>query len=139
MQVTYIGNTTIKHGADFGEPPLGTVVLGAGEQIISIFGTSEVLIYSIGFTTSWGAVYGPWGGSTGYGFSIDGPVYGLYGGMANEIFGSIGIWTSDPLPEPSPTPAPNPPGLMRSKMFGGSSLTDSRWDDGSQYPGNACY
>jgi hypothetical protein len=120
IQVTYIGNTTLKHGADYGEPPLGTVVLGAGEQISSVFGTSEILIYSIGFTTSWGTVYGPWGGPTGYGFSIDGPVYGFYGGMANEILGSIGTWTTDPLPAANPIPVPNPDGMMRSKMFGGT-------------------
>ncbi len=134
--MTYIGNTAFKHGKDFGEPPTATVVLSAGEELTSIYGTNNFCIRTLGFTTSWGSVYGPWGESPGpLSFSLTGPIYGVYGGMADDIFGSIGIWTTDPPPSPAPIPAPNPVGMRRSKMFGGSAI--SQWDDGSKFAGKA--
>jgi hypothetical protein len=136
MQVTYIGNTTFKRGNDFGEPPAGTIVLVAGEQISSIFGNSDWGINSIGFSTSIGTVYGPWGGPRGSSYSVSGPVYGFYGGLWGDVLGSFGIWTTDPPQPPTPTPASNPAGMMRSKMFGGSLPNDTLWDDGSSFAGN---
>jgi hypothetical protein len=136
IQVTYIGNTIRKHGYDFDERPVGTVVLADGEDLTSIFGQSDALIRCIGFTTSSGAIYGPWGDRTrGIAFSFDGPVYGLYGGLWGDVLSAFGTWTTDSPPPPSPTPVPNPPGLIRSKMFGGSSLTDNQWDDGTTFAG----
>jgi hypothetical protein len=133
-----MGNTTLKHGNDYGEAPTSTVVLAAGEGISSIFGNADWGINSIGFALNSGTVYGPWGGPGGFGYTISGPVYGFYGGMRGSILGSLGIWTTDPPPLPSPTPAPNPAGMMRSKMFGSALPTDTQWDDGSTFAGNPC-
>jgi hypothetical protein len=97
--VTYTGNTTLKHGNNYGDQPTGTVLLAAGEQISSIFGKADHYIRSIGFTTTWGAVLGPWGDTAaGQGYSISGPVYGLYGGLWGDVLGSLGTWTTDPAP-----------------------------------------
>jgi hypothetical protein len=134
--VTYIGGTTLEHGVARGKSPPGTVVLADGEQIISIFGTAAILIRSIGFVTTSGAIYGPWGGPGGGEFSINGPVYGFYGDLCGDILGQLGIWTMDSSTPPSPTPSPNPPGMLRSKMFGGVSLIQNGWDDTSTFAGN---
>ncbi len=135
--MTYIGNTTFKHGNDLGVPPAATVVLSPGEDITSIFGNSGWFIRSLGFTTSWGTVYGPWGDPSETAFSIPGPVFGFYGAHWGNIFSSFGIWTTDPPSVPGPTPAPNPAGVFRSKMFGGLSVNDTRWDHGSTFAGNS--
>jgi hypothetical protein len=137
MQVTYIGNITQKHGLDYGNTPTGTVVLHPGEQITSIFGRNWWWLSSIGFTTSWEAIYGPWGDLEGGwdAYSLDGPVYGLFGGFTGSVISGLGIWTTDNSLPPSPTPAPNPPGMMRTKMFGGSSPSESQWDDGPNFAG----
>jgi hypothetical protein len=74
IQVRYIGNTTFKHGDDYGEAPTVTIVFGGREQITSIFGRADRSINSIGITTSTGKIYGPWGGPEGDAFSIPGPV-----------------------------------------------------------------
>jgi hypothetical protein len=133
--VTYIGNTIQKHGVDLGKSPTATVLLDDGEQISSIFGTVDLLIRSIGFATTSGAIYGPWGKTDGSVFSINGPVYGFYGGLWDDVLGKLGIWTTDPPIVPTPTPSPNPSGVMRSRMFGGASFIDSRWDDGANFAG----
>ncbi len=134
--MTYIGNTTFKHGNDFGQNPAGTVVFAAGEEITSIFGDAGSLINSIGFKTSWGAVYGPWGGGGGVPYLVDGPVYGFYGGVVGDVVSAFGIWTTD-SPSAPPPPAPNPTGMVRSKMFGTSSATDGAWDDHPTFAGNS--
>ncbi len=133
--MTYIGDTTFKHGADFGDPPTGTVVLAVGEEITSIFGHTGYGIHSMGFTTSLGAIYGPWGQLENDEYLIAGPVYGFFGGMWGDILTSFGIWTTDPRAT-TLRPAPNPPGMMRSIMYGGSSLPENQWDDGSTMIGN---
>jgi hypothetical protein len=133
----YIGNTTTKHGYDYGERPKGTVVLEPGEQISSVFGNADWAINSMGFTTCSGAIYGPWGGTGGSAFSIDGPVYGLFGGLWGDILGSFGAWTTNTATPNNPVLGPNPSGMMRSKLFGSSLLNDSHWDDGSTFPGDS--
>jgi hypothetical protein len=135
FQVTYIGNTTLKHGNDYGDAPTGTIVLGTGEHITSVFGRADRSINSIGITTSMGATYGPWGGPEGVTYSIPGPVYGFHGGLQGDVLGSLGTWTLDSPQMASKYMVPNQPGMMRSKMFGGSSLIDSEWDDGSTFSG----
>jgi hypothetical protein len=141
FQVTYIGNTTRKRGLDYGNPPTATVVLSPGEQITNVFGSAWWFIVSIGFTTSSGTVYGPWGDWNGgwSKFSLDGPVYGFYGGWWGSDLSGIGIWTTNRTTTPPPTPNPgiNPRGMMRSRMFGGSLSTDSQWDDGSTFAGSS--
>jgi hypothetical protein len=97
-----MGNTTLKHGNDYGEQPSGTVLLAAAEQVNSIFGNADRYIRSIGFTTSSGAVFGPWGDTdAGRGYSISGPVYGLYGGLWGDVLGSLGAWTTEPSSLPN--------------------------------------
>ncbi len=131
----YIGNTTSKHGNDYGEAPTATIVLGTGEQITSIFGKAGRIINSFGITTSTGKVHGPWGGREGVAYSIPGPVYGLHGGLQGDVLGSLGTWTTDPPEMAIKYWAANQPGMMRSKLFGGASVMDSEWDDGSTFPG----
>ncbi len=111
VQVTYIGNTTFKHGDDYGEAPIVTIVFGAGEQITSIYGRTDRSINSIGITTSTGTVHGPWGGHAGDAFSIPGPVYGLHGGLQNDVLGSLGTWTTQPPKLRKQYLAPTQPGM----------------------------
>jgi hypothetical protein len=111
------------------------MVLIAGEQITSIFGNADQDINSIGFTTSSGTEYGPWGGPEGFDYSIYGPIYGLHGALRGNVLGALGTWTTDPPDMRTPTSAPSPTGMTKSKMFGSSLPTDSEWDDGSTFPG----
>jgi hypothetical protein len=70
-----------------------------GDHISSIFGNADNLVRSIGFTTSSGAVHGPWGErNAGSDYLIPGPVYGLYGGLWGDVLGSFGTWTAEPPP-----------------------------------------
>jgi hypothetical protein len=97
IQVTYIGNTTVKHGNHYGKAPTGTMVLAGGDQISSTFGNADKLVRSIGFTTISGAVFGPWGeNNTGSDYIFPGPVYGFYGGLWGDVLGSLGTWTIYP-------------------------------------------
>jgi hypothetical protein len=89
----------------------------------------------MGFTTSSGEIFGPWGELDNDEYSIAGPVYGFYGAMWGDVLTSIGIWTSDPPPSPSLSPALNPPGMMRSIMYGDTSPGENQWDDGSTLTG----
>ncbi len=121
IQVTYIGSTTFKHGNDYGEAPNVTIDFGTGEQITSIFGRAGRSINSIGFTTSTGTVYGPWGGREGDAFSIPGPVYGLHGGLQNDVLGSLGTWTVEPPKLLNQYLAPIQPGIGSNAAISAAS------------------
>ncbi len=137
--MTYIGNTTFKHGADFGQAPVGTFTLSADEQIVAVDGASGLYIDRIGFFTSKGNRYGPYGSPGDINFRLGGPVYGFYGGYDGTPFVSgIGIWTlPSPTPPPSPSSPPPPPVPGRSQLpvFSGHGDLSSTWDDGALFTG----
>jgi hypothetical protein len=147
LQVTYLNGPSLKHGTDMGEPrtPAGTVLLDPFEQVVGIIGTSESLVNSIGFNTSWGRAYGPWGSRTGSPFANPGTVYGFYGGNKWGCIGAIGTWValvpppSDPSSLMSPSPPPPPTrGTSKSPRFGSTAGFDTIWDDGPSHSGQPC-
>ncbi len=96
--MTYIGNTVIKHGDECGQTaPTATVTLASDEQITGVNLRTGSVMDSIGFTTNKGNTYGPWGGTGGDPFRLEGPVYGFYGGHARwggcVPLSSLGTWT----------------------------------------------
>jgi hypothetical protein len=141
QQVTYNGNTTMRHGDVNGLRFAGSFTLAPDEQIISVHGRSGVGLDSLGFTTSKGNIYGPWGGTGGGPYRINGPVCGFHGGRGNggSLLNAIGVWTiSSPgsPPPPSKPPPPPIPGMIQSPMFGGQSNLSSTWDDGASFAGH---
>jgi hypothetical protein len=139
-QVTYVGGTVLKRGDDCGQNPVGSFTLSADEQIIVVSGGAGYNIDRIGFTTSKGNTYGPWGGTGGSAFRLEGPVYGFYGGINHwgqyYALGGVGTWT-DPTPTPAaPSSPPSPPILdMRSPVFGSQNSLSLTWDDRAAFPG----
>jgi hypothetical protein len=134
------------HGTDMGDPssPTGAVALEQCEQIVGMFGSAGGLIYSIGFRTSLGRVYGPWGSTRGDPFSYPGVVYGFYGGEKWGSIAAIGAWVAILTPPPPPSPplpaSPPPPtrGMLKSPLFGASGDLTVEWDDGPSRDGQPC-
>jgi hypothetical protein len=126
-------------------PPAGALLLEQSEELLGIFGAGESLVHSIGFNTSRGRVYGPWGSIRGSPFAYAGVVYGIYGGEKWGCVGAIGVWVAllaPPSGPPSVTlPSPPPPptrGTSKSPRFGASSGVDTVWDDGPSHGGKPC-
>jgi hypothetical protein len=148
LQVTYLDGPTIMHGKDMGDhsSPAGALSLEKCEQLVGIFGASGSLLYSIGFNTSLGRVYGPWGTSRGESFAYPGIVYGFYGGEKWGCIGGIGAWVAPPGPPlvPPPSLAPSPPplptrGMSKSPLFGSSTGPFTSWDDGPSHAGPSLF
>jgi hypothetical protein len=58
-----------------------TVSLQPGETISAVFGRTGDLVDAIGFWTSVGRQFGPYGGIGGAPFEFNGPVYAFFGGI----------------------------------------------------------
>jgi hypothetical protein len=140
-QVTYIGGTVIKHGDDCGAPPLANFTLSSDEQITVVNVRTGDFIDSIGFVTSKGNTYGPYGGGGGGPTRLEGRVHAFYGGIFRlfgcPILSSIGIWT-DPPPTPAAPTSPSPPPVLdvKSALFGRQSALPTTWDDRAAYTGH---
>jgi hypothetical protein len=144
LQVTYLDGPTGMHGTDMGDPsmPAGSVVLKDCEQIVTIYGTSASLVNAIGFNTSLGRVYGPWGTLKGATFAYPGAVYAFFGGEKCGCIGAIGAWVDPPGPPTQPpqplSPSPPPPptrGMSKSPLFGAGRGLNRVWDDGPSHTG----
>lgn len=99
-----IGNPESRPQPDY------TVVLGAGEQLVGAFGGTGQGTY-IGFYTSTGQQYGPYGRVQGTPFTFWGPIYGISVSYTASALQSWTFWTdppSPPPPPPSPAPPPSP-------------------------------
>jgi hypothetical protein len=147
-QITYLDGPTIMHGTDMGNAslPTASVNLERCEQLVGILGTSDSLVYSIGFNTSEGRVYGPWGSPLGKPFTYPGAVFGFFGAERWGCIAAIGVWVADlatlfdSLPPPSPVPPPPPTrGMSKSPVFGGNDGLNTPWDDGPSHEGSPSY
>jgi hypothetical protein len=145
LQLAYTDGPTIMHGTDMGDNSLtaGAIQLDDCEQLSGIFGTSGSLVYSIGFNTSLGHVYGPWGSTQGQVFAYSGAIYGFFGGDKWGSIGALGAWVALSVPPVPPSPPAHPPpplatrGMTKSPLFGGSGGVNTPWDDGPSHAGQA--
>jgi hypothetical protein len=85
------------HGSDNGFPrrPDGDVPFLNGNTFrgIRMFGTAtDSRVTSIGFQTTKGRTYGPWGGGGGGTFSVEGNVLSFFGALQNRSVSGIGLW-----------------------------------------------
>jgi hypothetical protein len=65
----------------------------SAEHIIRVFGTvSGNSITSIGFRSTKGFIYGPYGPGSGEPFTVDGLVLGFFGALNNRVLSGIGVW-----------------------------------------------
>ena len=72
------------------------VKIDEGERIIAVFGKSGGLLDQIGFVTSHGRIFGPYGGSGGGNFNVNScELRGIYG-RAGGLIDSIGFFCSKP-------------------------------------------
>ncbi len=112
-QVTYRAGLVQAHGQVSGTPA-GNVVLSEQEQLTGMFGKAGPLISQLGFNSSRGTPYGPWGGGTsGFPFASGGPVVAIFGGTRagccpENCLVALGVWMSNILAPPT-VPAPPPP------------------------------
>ncbi len=106
--MTYVGGATNTWG--WANGALSSFTLKANEQIISVTGRSGYMLDQITFTTNLGNTFGPFGGSGGARFRVNGPIIGFYGTIAYGCVQGLGFWTLSSLisPPPPPTP-PSPP------------------------------
>jgi hypothetical protein len=131
------------------------ISLQPGERISGAFGRMSERLEAIGFWTSAGRQYGPYGGTGGGSFAFNGPVYAMFGfSIWNyQSFTGIGFWTDVPPPPPrlpaSASPPPSPPvtgpspparlpppnlGRIESALYG--QVGDGAfWNDGATYSG----
>ncbi len=142
----YRGGLVQAHGQVDGFPA-GNIVLDAQEQLVGMFGKAGPSISQLGFKSSYGISYGPWGGAMGgSSFASGGPVVAFFGAMRadsccpQDCLGALGVWISNvPAPPQLPAPPPPPPparGMFQSQLFGGNQdFAYSDWDDGPLYPG----
>ena len=151
------GNT---YGRDADFP----VLFSTGDVVVGAFGTHDTqylngfpccnqnpVFRSIGFRTSSGKQYGPYGQATlGTEWMHTGPIRGFYGALTYNIPRSLGFYVdatstppalpAPPSPPPSPPARPSPPNLGRIKSSVGAGdpiggATEVRWDDGPNYQG----
>lgn len=129
-QVTYNGNKVFTRGRTGGNPT-GSITLAPGETITAIFGGSGAIVDRVGFRTSFGRTFGPWGGTGGGIFDLSVPVVGFYGGRYNSAVSALGIYTIGPIPAIT-----RPPSLVKSTMVGGDGAPKDRpWDDNPGFEG----
>jgi hypothetical protein len=131
----------MKHGDDFGQSPVGTFTLSPDEQITVVEGRSSAVIDRLSFSTNNGNIYGPYGGTGGDPFRLEGPVYGFYGGNHGvgglKSLTCLGTWTGPSATDPGPSSPPSPPMPgMQSPAFGSLTNLSSRWDDGAVFKGH---
>ena len=97
IQVTYKKRnghlyTSRQHGGNGGG--VSTIQLRDGEMIIGIFGKSGRLVDQLGFVTNYGRIFGPYGGSGGGSFRVNGcHLRGIFGG-SGRLLDSIGFYCS---------------------------------------------
>jgi hypothetical protein len=126
------------HGSDGGRPdnPDGSFTLAPGEQLVRIFGHSGALIDAMGFKSSKGIQYGPWGGGGGGPYFYDGVITGFFGATNTgwgDVLGQIGIWFTPYAPAGMPPPPPVP-GRSSSPLFG--TGPGNQFDDGAAFSGD---
>jgi hypothetical protein len=105
-------------------PPISILV----EQITKVVGSaSGNSITSIGFRTSRGTTYGPWGVGGGEPFEIDGLLVGLFGALEDGEISGIGVWYT---PTVTFTPGINPfPMFLEMSPAVGDLTNVWTWDD----------
>ncbi len=96
------------HGTDNSTPsrPDGRVTLtnSTAERVIRVLGTQiGSSITSIGFSTSRGRTFGPWGTGGGDPFSVDGQLLGFFGGLQDGNISGIGVWYTPDVTSTVPT------------------------------------
>jgi hypothetical protein len=65
----------------------------SNERFVNVFGTATgCSITSIGFKTTKGRTFGPWGSGFGGPFSVDGLVLGFYGALQKGAISGLGVW-----------------------------------------------
>jgi hypothetical protein len=102
------------------------------EKLVSVFGTANAIsITSIGFTTSKGRAFGPFGTGDGAPFRVDGQVLGFFGALNNngDISG-IGVWYA-------PAVAPILPASLTMSPAYGNLVNVWTWDDTPNLGGTA--
>jgi hypothetical protein len=123
------------HGTDYDEPSRpekSLVIQPTDEWVTSMFGTARgsgngSSITSIGFTTSRGRIFGPFGAGSGNPFSVFGLLLGLYGALDNKYLSGIGAWYT-PVATSIPGVVMFPRSLDRSPAYG--NLNNAwTWDD----------
>jgi hypothetical protein len=93
-QVTYVDGMVSMQGSSGGRSNSdGSVQLARGEVIVGMFGTVSGYLNSIGFKTSSGNTFGPFGGTDGSQFQVFGVPIGFFGGTRNNIMGAIGFYS----------------------------------------------
>ncbi len=85
--------TSSRHGGGGGTE--SSFTLKAGEYIVRIEGRSGTLIDQLTFHTNQGRKFGPYGGSGGQPFTIEGCVQGFFG-SSGSLLDSVGAFTSAP-------------------------------------------
>jgi Domain of unknown function (DUF1929)/Jacalin-like lectin domain/Kelch motif len=105
---------------------LSTITLAAGESLVSVFGGSGWWIDRIGFTSSTGRAFGPFGGNGGAAFDLRAPVgttvVGLFGSASSTLLDKIGLYAADaPAPPPPTDPQPTQVGPAGGGLAQGSA------------------
>jgi hypothetical protein len=133
-----------------------SIFLPPGGLIVGVFGRISTTLASIGFWTSDGTQYGPYGSADeGDFFAFTGQVYSFFGSVSErykQVTG-LGFWTDAPAPPPAPTLLPPPPappldapspparpplpnlGRIRTYVYGNLGDENAFWDDGPSYTG----
>jgi hypothetical protein len=127
LQITFKGATQQMHGTDNGFParPDGRVTISnsTAERVIRVFGTQTgSTITSIGFSTTRGRTFGPWGTGGGDPFSVDGQLLGFFGGLQDGAVSGIGVWYTPDVASTVPT-------NMEMSPAYGNLVNVWTWDD----------
>eukprot|EP00884_Botryococcus_braunii_P011613 jgi/Botrbrau1/20452/Bobra.145_2s0016.1 len=115
IQVVYAEDFgPVRGSVGIAEVPDVDLVFPPGETIVGAIGSadySSLQLVSLGFWTSLGNQYGPYGGplTDGTQFGFLGNIYGFFGGIYSTLLSGIGFWTDAPSPPPAPPSRPPPP------------------------------
>eukprot|EP00884_Botryococcus_braunii_P004202 jgi/Botrbrau1/13783/Bobra.0056s0034.1 len=138
LEITYIGRVVISHGGDILSQPTAYISFANGEFISNTFGTYNTTLTSLGFATTAGKRYGPWGVARGNRINYNGLVVSFFGKDSPQGIVALGLWSRTiPLPPSPPSPPPSPPmpppRRTKSALYGSSSGIP--FDDGPYVTG----
>jgi hypothetical protein len=101
----------------------------SAEQFNRVFGTvTGSTITSIGFRTTRGVTYGPFGLGYGEPFSVEGLVLGFFGALDNGAISGFGVWYMA-MGGPNPWPVPLPFTFLEMSPAFGNVSNAAMWDD----------
>jgi hypothetical protein len=109
----------------------------SAEQIISVFGTANgSSITSLGFKTSTGGTYAPWGPGQGDPFAVDGLILGFFGALEDGAISGLGVWYT-PTTTFKPGQLPLRMNYLEMSAAFGDMSSVATWDDSTPDMGGA--